>query len=400
MSDLDVKSFVENLDSPLEEGEENIFETEEIIVDQKTGKVRQAGTDGVGGEFIQQFKDRAEKSLYFFSKSFMGRDRLTPALHKPICDWFSKVPPHRKLLLLPRDHYKTTIASQCLPIHLVIQSPEKNIYFPGKSGTDTRILLACESEQRASNHLRWIESRFEGSKYLRALWPHCCWDNPRRQSKKWNEQAMLLPRINDYSDPTIQVKGVGGVITGAHVDVMIKDDIISLEAANSVVVMQTAIEWHIASRALFDHPDLSLEFIIGTRWAVFDLYSYIMDNDPTVSHLTRSIIENGEPILPELFSKDTIKRLQKEFGVLFPLLYMNSASDPELTDFNPEELREFEISDSMVIFSEDERDYLLVEKIKLDKIEVPDESLRGQKLTPEVMAKLTSRDRYLRLKAT
>jgi len=49
--------------------------------------------------------------------------------------------------------------------------------------------------------------------------------------------------------------------------------------------MLAAIEWHKASRALLDEYEkesglVSLEWIIGTRWAVFDLYSYIMDNDP------------------------------------------------------------------------------------------------------------------------
>lgn len=398
-----IDSLLDALDTPEPEEptpqqiQDDQFEPKELIVDQRSGKVRQAGADLPEGQFIDDFRRRSEESLFVFSKGVLSRDRLTTKLHKPVCQWFTDSPPYRKLLLLPRDHYKTTIASQCLPIHILIQPKERNHYMPGKWGPDCRILLVCESEPRAANHLRWIESRFESCAILRALWPQCCWENPRRESKKWNEQALLLPRKQDYSDPTIQIKGVGGVVTGAHVDVMIKDDLISLEAANSATVMQTAIQWHIASRALMDDPDKSLEFIIGTRWAVFDLYSYIIDEDPTVDVRIRSIIEDGKPILPELFKLETIKRLKKEFGVLFPLLYMNSAADPSLVDFDITEVREHTIEDGFLEFESDDRDIVLQERDK--EPEVNPDLLRGQPLNAETLAALSPRDSYLRMKA-
>ena len=113
---------------------------------------------------------------------------------------------------------------------------------------------------------------------------------------------------------------------------------ISEEAANSEVVMQTAIDWHTNSRALFDDPDKSLEFIIGTRWAVHDLYSHIEETDPTVDMEVRSIVEDGRPIWPEAFTMETVARLRTEFRTMFPLLFMNSAADPMLVDFPEEDI--------------------------------------------------------------
>lgn len=200
------------------------------------------------------------------------------------------------------------------------------------------------------------KTTFEGNDLFRGLWPHLCWENPRKQADKWNERMLVIPRTENYPDPSIRAIGVGGAITGARHDVHIKDDLVTEEAANSEVVMEGAIRWHVNSRALFDDPDKSVEFVIGTRWAVHDLYSYIMQNDPTVSYVIRSIIEDGCTIYPEAFTLETVARLRKEFGIMFPLLYMNNVGDPDLIDFPEDDLRFFALQDDVCYYDEDNRD--------------------------------------------
>ncbi|HEY6020281.1 MAG TPA: hypothetical protein VIY48_10365, partial [Candidatus Paceibacterota bacterium] len=281
-----------------------------------------------------------------------------------------------------------------LPIHLIIQPKDNNIYLPGRAGVDTRILLAGETEKRASNNLSVIQSAFEGNRLLRALWPMCCWDNPRKQADRWNKVEMTVPRNTAFPDPTVQAMGVGGAITGARHDVHIKDDLVSFEAANSQVVMETAISWHLASRALLDN-DYSLEFIIGTRWAVADLYEFIIhggivndekfDKDYTVDVQTRAIVEDGEVIYPEKFSlqrmagKIAVTDLMKEHGTMFPLLYMNSAADPSLVDFDMDDVREFKFDAGKLVFDETEADALLHEKYNTPQATnaQPDNGYRG-----------------------
>ena len=114
----------------------------EIIVD-KHG-VRQAGT--IETDISDDLRVFCERSLFNFAHCVMGRDYLTASLHKPICDDFlARIPPYRKLLLLPRRHAKTSMVSHALPIHLLIQPREHNIYFPGRLGANTRILMAQET---------------------------------------------------------------------------------------------------------------------------------------------------------------------------------------------------------------------------------------------------------------
>lgn len=325
------------------------------------GKMRQAGTVDPHDEFVDAWREMCEQSLFVFTYLVLGRTYLTPTLHMPVCNWLQKTPAYRKMLLLPRRHAKTSIVSHGLPLHILIQ-PENGLYMPEKAGSDCRILLVGETDTRATDNLRVLRNVLTSNMLFRAFWPHLIWDNPRRESDKWNEKELIIPRKENYPDPSIRATGVGSAIVGARHDVHIKDDLVSEEAANSEVVMDTVIRWHKNSRALFDSPGKSLEFIIGTRWAVHDLYSSILTEDPTVDYVIRSIVEGGVPIYPEVFSLDDVDRLDREFGIMFPLLYMNNVGDPQLIDFHETELRFFELAEETCSFEVDPRDADLIEK--------------------------------------
>jgi len=376
----------------------------EVIID-RNGVPRQAGADSQEGEFIRKFRDKAEKSLFLFCKGVLGRTFLTKRLHKPVCEFLQKVPPFRKLVLMPRAHAKTAIVSGGLPLHIIIQPAATNIYFPGLEGSECRIMLAGENMRMAKKNLRVLEEIHTGNKLFRALWPQRCWSEPRRQSKTWNQDALIFPRENEWPDPTIWALGVDGAVTGSRPNIMIKDDLVSIEAANSDVVMESAIEWHKASRALLDTYTLesglqSLEFIIGTRWSVYDLYSYIQDNDPSVEVIDEAyhrIISDGQILWPEKHSKESIEQLHKEYGAMFYLLFLNSVADPELVDFDLSMIRDFRIEGGKVIFDEDERDGRLRERFeKFSDGPAPPQITRGQRLTAGLMRDMVGRKEFFR----
>ena len=339
----------------------------ELVIDARTGEVRQAGTSAAG-KVIEETRRQAERSLYFFGKVVMGYDLLTPTLHMPLCNTLQTSPPYRKLVLFPRGHLKTTVLkSMCL--HALIQPDGTNVYFPKgigalshSLGTSTRIVLASKTASLASDTLGEIMQAYETNQLLKALWPHAVWDNPRRQSSAWNQERITLPRRDIFKEASIETVGVGGQITGYHFNMHVFDDHIDIGDANSPTTMATAIEWWKASRALMDDPDKTLEYTVGTRWAVADLYEYIMKNDPSVEPLVRRVIEDGVPIFPERYSLDTIRRLERELQTLFPLLFMNNAADPSLIDFNMECVRRFFISDGKVCFDENTYDALAEER--------------------------------------
>lgn len=371
----------------------------ELVVDPRTKRVRQAGTIDPVGAYVLSEREIYERDLYEFTSVVLERDYLTPTLHRPVCEWLQRRPPVRKMLLLPRRHAKTSIVSHGLPPHILIQPRDHNIYLPGRLGADTRIMLAGEVATRAQNNMRVIRHIFERNDLFRALWPHLVWQNPGRDAEKWNQEMLVVPRETHYPDPSITANGVGGQITGARHDVHIKDDLISEAAANSQITMHSAIQWHINSRALLDSQDESLEFIIGTRWQVQDLYSFILQEDPTVDYVVRSIIEDGKPIYPEVFDLEGIDQLRKQAGVRFALIYMNSVGDPSLVDFSEDYLRFFDSDGSVLTYGDDIRDVSIERKIHFvrNSVNAPPP---GTPLTAEnVDAYYSGKETYFRFQA-
>ncbi len=268
---------------------ETIEPWEEVVVG-KNGSVRQAGA-GLEGKFLAALQGACEKRLFLFARCIMGRNYLTRDLHMEFCDDLQLCPPFRKLRLMPRDHAKTSVVSHCLPVHIIIQPKIGGVYFPGLPGSECRIMLAGETETRAKNNLRVVASAFEGNRLLRALWPAVCWEKPKAQAPLWNDRAIIVPRATEYPDPTLFAVGVGGAVTGARPNVQIKDDLVSVEAANSDVVMESTIDWHTVSRALLDEFEhdtglTSLEFIIGCLTA---------DAEVTMADGTRKRIADVRP---------------------------------------------------------------------------------------------------------
>jgi hypothetical protein len=133
--------------------------------------------------------------------------------------------------------------------------------------------------------------------------------------------------------------------------------------------MGEAWDWHRTSRSLLDDPEKGLEWIAGTHWAPGDIYDNMLGQDDSVEPLVMAAVEGGKPIFPEMFSLETLARLERELGSLYPLLYMNTAVDPLLTDFKPDDLRYYQWQDSLLVFAGDSRDDAQREKKGLTGIE-------------------------------
>ncbi len=332
----------------------------ELYVEKGSGKVRQAGAAQVEGEFVRKFKKICEQDLFAFLDGVLNYWFLQPELHRPVCEWLTTIPPRRKLLLMPRNHGKSTIVGRGIPLHALIQPKDSNIYYPGHPGTHLRLVLAGETEARAIDHLRVIKSALADNVLLRALWPHACWDNPRKQAPTWSDTVIICPRDVEFAEPTIRGIGVGGAITGSHPNMLIKDDLTTEKAANEPSTMAKAIEWHMDSRALFANPDKDLEFITGTRWAAFDLPGYVQDNDPTVEFNKdwRAVVNrDGKIIYPFKYGfEGALQQLQTEHGVKFPFLFMNEISGKDTTDFMISDLRDYVLSGGVIKFQENMQD--------------------------------------------
>lgn len=358
----------------------------EFVV-QQNKQVRQAGATQADGVFIQQFRDRAEQSLYIFCKSVLNRRYLTQSLHLPICNWLQKPEPdpNRKAMRMFREGGKTSITAHGVPLHVHIQSKDRNCWFPGEEGCEQRILLVKETIEEAMREVRVVKEESENNALMRALWPHRFYEDARRQSDRWSPAALIQPRRGNWPDESLRAVGVGGAIAGKHPSMVIKDDIISFAAANSPTEMETAIAWHLASRALINRKGC-LEIIIGTPWAVHDVYSYIYQYDNrrqngTVSFYDQPLVVDGVCVYPEFtvdtgdgvmitygFSQAKMDHIRQDDLQKWLLQYQITVVDKSMVDFSQDNLRWYTIKDGHLHFDEDARDAMLGD---LEKMQAP-----------------------------
>jgi hypothetical protein len=299
------------------------------------GRIRQAGSEP-HTDISSDLRTACEGSLYIFAKTILGMSKFVAHLHKPLCDWMQGVPPRRKLLLTPRDTFKTSMA-RALGIHVTIQAAASNPYFPGRDGMNLRLLYAAENERRALSRIGWIRRQYSNNRLLRSLWEDRLYANPEAESPVWTTSHFNPgPRTEDYPEATFESAGVDSGSTGGHYDILIKDDLIGLRSRKQPQLMLAAIEWWKTSHSLMNDPIESLDFVFGTRWASEDLYSYVFESegDDYSSRVLSCYKADGTPLFPERLSAEVLAGYKRKYGEMYYLNYENRAVGEGTTAFN------------------------------------------------------------------
>lgn len=228
---------------------------------------------------------------------------MTPDFHGVRCAQIDslKLPFGRQLDLWPRGHLKT---------HILTMGKSIQEYLVNN---DVRILLASSSIDSAQKNLRKIKQILETNTLLHWLFPECI---PNIKGDKWAEREATLPRKANHAEPTFKCIGVGGTITGWHFDVLRKDDLIDEKTERSPEVMEKIIDWHLVMKNLLEGPSTGIDHIIGTRWAMFDLYQHIINNekDYIVNCFGTWPMDGpdaGKPYWPERFSREALLQLRE-----------------------------------------------------------------------------------------
>lgn len=281
----------------------------------------------------EEMRRRSLESVYYLAKAVLGFKEFTSGLHLPLCDWV-QAKPLRKVLLVPRGHFKSSLGSIAFPIWLLCNNP------------DTRILLANATATNASHFLRRIKSVFERNEIFRWLFPEIVPDFKR--VAKWSETEIQLPRPGDFPEASIETIGVGGKVTSRHYDWMIKDDLIEETAANSIDELAKIESWNDYSESLFDQPEFGHELVIGTRWHLEDMYGKLLQDTRYVNVVKKALNPNEatgqvEALFPERFSIEYLMDLRQRKPKMFATQYMNDPVDSSVTEFSSEFLIPFQI---------------------------------------------------------
>lgn len=177
----------------------------------------------------------------------------------------------KKLLVLaPRNHGKSFLAiSYCLRQICV----NRNV----------RILFISASANQAEKRVRLIKQNLLSPKIVEDF------GDFKGDDTKWSSTQIYVKRDEASVDPTLEAVGSGGKITGAHVDVVVLDDVEDDITVSSPSTRAKTRDWLRGTiTPILNNGGMML--VIGTRKHYDDLYAHMM-NDATFEVLNDPAIQ-------------------------------------------------------------------------------------------------------------
>lgn len=145
-------------------------------------------------ELREQIATLGKKNLYFLCKVLLGYDRLTPTLHREVCNMVEYPGYSRKLIMIPRGHFKSTIATKGRSIQWVLQNPNE------------RVLIVSATATNAERFLRHIEAQFEQNALFRWVYPEIL---PELSKTTWSTKEAIVKRTQSFPEPTFDTAEIG-----------------------------------------------------------------------------------------------------------------------------------------------------------------------------------------------
>ncbi len=228
-------------------------------------------------------RQKSLDDLHYFTKYMLGFDRLTDHYHKSMCMDVDAPGYKFKLLLHPRGHYKSTVASESYSILKLLRDPNE------------RILITNAKLDNSQKFLRSIASQFNQNSRFRWAWRDW-WINQyadnytkaeRGDKLDWltrntqNELTVLRP--GTVREASITAASIDSSMVSQHYGLIIADDLINREWVRTQEMVEKSILYFKDLLDLLD-PDGEM-VVIGTRWSHADLYAWILEEFGRYAHI-------------------------------------------------------------------------------------------------------------------
>ncbi|HDY86824.1 MAG TPA: hypothetical protein ENH82_01770 [bacterium] len=263
--------------------------------------------------FEKKIRDLAISDFFFFSDE-ITRDPDHPHLQVGLHDEYCHIVQSGIdcVILMPRNHLKSTIGSVNYPIWDLGQNP------------NLRILILSDTLPVAKSFLNLIRENIENNKRLHFVFPDlkpatdACGKNG---FKKWSEKEIIVQRDKRIASPSILVAGILTNITGLHFDRHIYDDIITEKNAQTDERMKKVYRLYETSLNLLDRGGRKL--MPGTRYRDNDLYGDLEENNK-MPFYKRKAIEDGDYVWDDKLSIERVKDMKRELSpYVFSCQYLN-----------------------------------------------------------------------------
>lgn len=284
--------------------------------------------------------ERSQNSLFFTATALLGYNKLTPHFHYEMCRVLEMAEDYKRVLILvPRDHYKSTIGT-------IAYSVWRGIRNPNDCG-----MIIGNNFRNAAKFVGMIRNHWETKALLRNLYPHL---RPEL-STRWNREEACLPRTEGWPEATWTPAGWDSRVTSQKGDYLIFDDVVDEETYESPELM-AKLEARFEQREGLLRPPIQdhVIIVIMNHWSPIDLACRIIEKHPEYMVYYRQAIENGSPLFPEAYTMKWLLAKQKQDPYTFANQWMNNPVDRSVTEMRIEWLQEYKRGENSLVLPDGE----------------------------------------------
>ena len=207
--------------------------------------------------YLEALRQEFRESLYATSKYLLGYKDVNERTHGDMIAALES-PTKRKLIVMPRGTFKSSIGVVAYSIWSLIKNPNE------------RILIDSEVYSNSRNFLREIKAHLQSPRFMQLFGD---W-----KTDNWNEgEITVAARTEIHKEASISAGGIGTVRVGQHYSIIIGDDLNSGNNSATTEGQDKVINHYRLNMAILE-PDGVYE-IIGTRYAVNDVIGFILENE-------------------------------------------------------------------------------------------------------------------------
>jgi len=247
--------------------------------------------------------------LFYYGKYILGFEQFDEEVHRE-WEFFLKGNKRLKLVLIPRDHFKSSFFTIAHPLQELCLDKRK------------RFLLTNAVFDNAKTFLGSIKQQIEQNEKLK--W----WG--LEPGDPWSSEELSVKRETIHKEPSVSIAGIGSQLPSQHYDEIIWDDLVNDKNITSKEYIDKVIEWWKDSISLLEPGGLGI--VVGTRWNYRDLYQYIIENlaEQFDIIVKKAIADDGKIYFENRFSQKELDKLKVLKGPYkFSLQYQNELTDPE-----------------------------------------------------------------------
>ena len=230
----------------------------------------------------QNMRQYLLSSFFVFCRDTKIIDPIFDQPHKEMCDELELCQPHfgsgiqhKELYLAPRKTYKTSLIVAFI-IYNILKQP------------NIRIGLGRATADLANGLLFAVKQKLKNSVILDVF------GDISKNAPIWAaDQIVVNTRTRTWPEPTVSTFGLGTSLTGQHLDLIFGDDFVNETNYTSAAALAAG---RITVQSMYPVLETHGSIVLtGTRWAMNDLYGWIMANDDAIEEEAAANWKQGDP---------------------------------------------------------------------------------------------------------